>query len=88
MTANGSSQSLVISGSSFASGNVVQFKWGQGAGANVWTNATGATTLRSSSQITVSMNSGRVTDTIYVRVCSSSGSSNCSSGTQAVSVFR
>jgi len=86
MTANGTSQSLVISGSGFVSGNMVQFKWGQGTGANIWTNASGTVTVNSSSQITVGMNPGTVTDTISVRVCSSSGSSNCSSGTQSVAV--
>ena len=83
MTANGQSQNLVIYGSNFATGNVVQFKWGQGAGANVWTNSNATPTVNSSGQITVSMNPGTVTDTIYVRV-GSNGS--YSSETQYVSV--
>jgi murein DD-endopeptidase MepM/ murein hydrolase activator NlpD len=86
MTANGSSQSVVISGNNFSSGNVVQFKWGQGSGAKVWTNSVSTPTVNSSSQIAASMNPGTVTDAIYVRVCSSNGSSNCSDGTQYVSV--
>jgi hypothetical protein len=86
MTANGQQQSLTIYGSSFAAGNVVQFKWGQGSGANVWTNSNATPTVYNSGQIGVGMNPGSVSDTIYVRVCVSNGSSSCSSGTQYVSV--
>lgn len=87
MTANGVSQNLVIYGSNFASSNVVQFLWGQGSGANVWTNSRSTPVVNSSNQITVSMNPGTVTDRIYVRVCSSNGSSSCSAGAQYVSVW-
>jgi hypothetical protein len=83
MTADNLSHTLTIYGSNFASGDTVQFYWGQGSGANVWTISNHTPTVNSSSQITVSMNPGTVTDTIYVRVCSGS---NCSSGTQYVSV--
>jgi hypothetical protein len=83
MTADNLSHTLTIYGSNFASGDVVQFMWGQGTGANVWTISNHTPTVNSSSQITVSMNPGTVADTIYVRVCSGS---NCSSGAQYVSV--
>ena len=86
MTAGSGNQSLVITGSGFAAGNVVQFMWGQGSGANVWTNASGGTTVNSANQITVSMNPGTVADTIYVRVAASNGSSVVSSGTQYIIV--
>jgi hypothetical protein len=86
MTANGQQQTLTIYGSSFAAGNVVQFKWGAGSGANVWTNSNSSPTVYNSGQIGVAMNPGTVTDTIYVRVCASNGSSTCSAGTQYVSV--
>ena len=86
MTANSGSQPLVITGSNFATGNVVQFKWGQGTGANVWTNANGTTTINSATQITVSMDPGTVADTIYVRVAASNGSTVVSSGNQYVTV--
>ena len=83
MTANGTSQLLTINGSNFASGNYVQFIWGVGSGSNIWTTNNSAT-VSSSSQITVSMNPGSVNDTIYVRVCNSSGT--CSSNTPAITV--
>lgn len=86
MTADASLQTLTLYGRNFAAGNVVQFKWSTGPGANVWTNASSTPTVNSSGQITVSMNPGTVSDTIYVRVCASSGSISCSSGSQYVSV--
>jgi murein DD-endopeptidase MepM/ murein hydrolase activator NlpD/GH25 family lysozyme M1 (1,4-beta-N-acetylmuramidase) len=56
-----------------------------GSGAGVWN--TGSTpTINSSGQITISMNPGTVNDTIYVRVCSNSSATACSSGTRAVTV--
>jgi hypothetical protein len=83
MTADGASHTLTIYGSSFQSGDYVQFKWTQGSGAGAWN--TGSTpTINSASQITESMNPGTVTDTISVRVCNSAGS--CSSGSQSVAV--
>jgi lysophospholipase L1-like esterase len=88
MTADGLSHTLTINGSNFRSGNVVQFKWGVGTGSGTWN--TGSTpSISSSSQMTVSMNPGTVNDTIFVRVCRSSSatsSSDCSSGTQSVTV--
>ena len=88
MTANGVSQPLTIYGSSFQAGNVVQFKWGVGPGAGVW-NAGNTPSISSSGQMTVSMNPGTASDTIYVRVCrsaSQTSTSDCSSGTQSVTV--
>src|SRR4028118_945003 len=88
MTADGASHTLTVNGSNFSSVNRVQFKWGAGAGSGVWT--TGNTpSVTSSSQLTVSMNPGTVNDTIFVRVCRSSSqtsTSDCSSGTQSVTV--
>jgi hypothetical protein len=86
MTADDKSHSLVITGKNFTSGNAVQFKSSQGAGANVWTTSSGTPTVNSANQITVDLNPGKVANTINVRVCASSGSSNCSSETQTVSV--
>ncbi|MDR3742254.1 MAG: IPT/TIG domain-containing protein, partial [Terracidiphilus sp.] len=83
MTANGVSQTLTINGTNFQSGDTVQFKWTQGTGAGVW-NTGNTPTIVSSTQITVSMNPGTVTDTISVRVCNSA--STCTSGTQSVAV--
>src|SRR5439155_27298369 len=74
MTANGQTQTLTVNGSGFASGNVVQFYWTQGSGANDWTTANGTPTINSETQLTIGMNPGTVTDTIYVRVCTSAGS--------------
>ena len=84
MSANGQNQTLYIYGSSFTSHDVVQFKWGQGVGANIWTISKSTPTI-TPSQISVSMNPGTLTDSIYVRVCRQ-GSSTCSDGTQYVSV--
>jgi len=86
MTATGTSQALTITGSNFQSGNIVQFRWGVGAGAGVWNTSSSGPTINSASQITVSMNPGTVNDTIYVRVCSTSSGAACSSGTHAVTV--
>jgi len=83
MTADGQEHLLTIYGSNFASGDIVQFMWGQGQGANQWNTSNSTPTVNSSSQITINMDPGTVTDTIYVRVCSGS---YCSSGTQYVSV--
>ena len=89
MTANGVSQTLTIYGSNFQSGNIVQFYWTQGSGAYNWNTSNNPPTINSSGQITVTMNPGTVADTIDVRVCLSAtqtSSSDCSSGTQYVSV--
>jgi hypothetical protein len=90
MTANGTPQILTISGSGFRYKNVVQFKWGVGPGAGVWTNSISAIKSLSSSKITVPMNPGLVADTIFVRVCRSSSQtvdSDCSSGTASVTTI-
>lgn len=86
MTANGQTQTLTINGSSFASGDIVQFKWGQGAGAGTWNTANGTPNIASSSQISIGMNTGTVSDTIYVRVCTSTAAATCSDGTAYVLV--
>ncbi len=88
MTADGASHTLTVNGSNFSSVNRVQFKWGSGAGSGVWTTGN-APSVGSSSQMTISMNPGTVNDTIFVRVCRSSSqtsTSDCSSGTQSVTV--
>jgi hypothetical protein len=82
MTVN-QTQTLTINGSNFGSGNIVQFYWGQPPRNNQW-NTSNATPSITSNQITVNMDAGPVPDTIFVRVCNSSGS--CSSGSQSVTV--
>ena len=80
--------SCTINGDNFVAGNVVQFKWGVGAGAGVW-NTGNAPSISSSSLLTVNMNPGTVNDSIYVRVCRSAAQttdSDCSSGVQTVTV--
>ncbi|MFO1261730.1 MAG: hypothetical protein U1E84_00065 [Rhodoferax sp.] len=84
MTANGSDQALTIFGSGFVAGNTVQFLWGSGAGAGVWTNARSGASVNNSGQISVSINPGTVNDIIYVRVCNASF--QCSAGTSFVRV--
>lgn len=84
MTANASDQSLTIFGSGFATGNTVQFLWGSGSGAGVWTNARSGASVNSSGQISVAVNPGSVNDTIYVRVCNASF--QCSAGSSFVRV--
>ena len=90
MPADGVSRTLTIYGSNFQSGNIVQFRWGVGAGAGVWNTGLGnPPNILSSTQMTIIMNPGTVTDTIYVRVCrsaSQTGSGDCSSGTHSVTV--
>jgi hypothetical protein len=83
MTANNTNQTLTINGTNFQSGDYVQFYWTKGSGALQW-NTGNTPTIVSSSQITISMNLGTVTDTISVRVCNSTGS--CTSGAQSVAV--
>jgi PKD repeat protein len=82
MTANNTLQPLTIFGSSFQSGYWVQYRYGAGS----WTNFSGAPTINSSGQITVSLNPGGTTDTIYIRVCDSSAAASCSSNTPSVAV--
>ena len=86
MTANGQQQTLTITGSSFAAGDMVQFKWGQGQGANVWNASNGVPKVVSGTQITVVMNPGTVQDVIYVRVCSSGAATSCSDGNANIAV--
>jgi GH25 family lysozyme M1 (1,4-beta-N-acetylmuramidase) len=83
MTADGAQHTLTIYGTNFQSGDYVQFKWTQGSGAGAW-NAGSTPSISSSTQMTVSMNPGTVTDTISVRVCNSGGT--CTSGSQSVAV--
>jgi hypothetical protein len=83
MTADGAQHTLTIYGSNFQSGDYVQFKWTQGSGAGAW-NTGNTPSIVSSTQMTVSMNPGTVTDTISVRVCNSAGT--CTSGSQSVAV--
>ena len=89
MAADGVLRALTIAGSNFRAGNIVQFKWGVPPNHGEWRNATGTTKIISAGQITVNMQPGTVTDTIYVRVCKAAGattSADCSSGTHAVTV--
>jgi hypothetical protein len=83
MTADGQQHTLTIYGANFQSGDYVQFYWTQGTGAYTW-NTGNSPSIASSTQMTVSMNPGTVTDTISVRVCNSAGT--CTSGSQSVSV--
>ncbi len=87
MFANGQQQTLTINGSSFAAGDIVQFKWGQGAGANVWNTSNATPQINSPNQISVGLNPGTVSDNINVRVCSSSAATNCSDGAASVLVI-
>ena len=83
MTADGQQHTLTIYGTNFQSGDYVQFEWTVPPNNGVWN--TGSTpSIASSTQMTVSMNPGTVTDTISVRVCNSAGT--CTSGSQSVSV--
>lgn len=69
---------------------MVQFKWGVGSGAGVW-NTGNTATYNGPGQLTVSMNPGRMTDVIYVRVCRAAAQpahADCSAGTQVVTVTR
>jgi hypothetical protein len=87
MTANGVNQTLTINGSNFQSGDYVQFKWTQGSGAGAWnTGSSNPPVIVSTTQMTINMNPGTVTDTISVRVCNSAGT--CTSGTQSVAVTK
>ncbi len=72
-TADGASRTLTVSGSNFASGNVVAYRWLNPVG-----SSTAAATVASASQLSVPFNPGMVTDTIFLKVCQTSGSSNCS----------
>jgi hypothetical protein len=83
MTADGQQHTLTIYGANFQSGDYVQFYWTQGTGAYTW-NTGNSPSIASSTQMTVNMNPGTVTDTISVRVCNSAGT--CTSGSQSVSV--
>lgn len=89
MVATGVSQTLTITGSGFTSGNIVQFRWGVGSGAGAWTTSASVVSVPSATQVLLQMNPGTVADTIYVRVCrsaSQTATSDCSSGTAAVTV--
>jgi hypothetical protein len=83
MTANGQDQQLTINGSSFQSGDYVQFKWTQGSGAGQWTTSLNTPSI-TSSVITVMMKPGTVTDTFNVRVCNSANS--CAVAAQTIAV--
>ena len=83
MVADGVAKTLTIGGSGFTTGNVVQFRWGVGPGAGVWTRSAGAFSSLTSSRIVIPLNPGKVADTINVRVCRSASlttDSDCSAG--------
>jgi alpha-tubulin suppressor-like RCC1 family protein len=89
MVANGQAQTLTISGSGFTDGNLVQFRWGVGAGSGVWTNSASPISSVDATQIVLPVNPGTVADTINVRVCrspSETSDSDCFIATQAVAV--
>ncbi|HVZ46708.1 MAG TPA: C39 family peptidase [Ramlibacter sp.] len=86
MIADNQSQVLTIAGSNFSSTSVVQIMRGQGGRANLWTNSSAAPTVNSVSEITASLVPGTVDDVIRVRVCARNASTNCSDGSQYVSV--
>ena len=78
--ADGITRTLTIYGGNFAAGNVVRYRWFNPAGDNYV-----SASVSSASQLSASFNPGTVTDTIYVKVCSSSTSTACS-GELAISV--
>lgn len=80
VTADGAARTLTVTGSNFASGNVVNFRWLNPVG-----NSIATATVASASQLSVPFNPGTVTDTIFVKVCKTSGSTSCSSE-QSISV--
>ena len=90
MIANDVRQTLIVLGDNFQSSNVVQFKWAVGAGSGVWNVGNGnPPTIANTGQLSISMNPGTVSDVITVRVCRSAtqtSTSDCSSGTHAVTV--
>jgi len=71
--ADSTSRTLYIYGSNFTTGNVVKYRWFNPAG-----NSGVTASVISSSQLSVSFNAGSVADTIYVKVCRSSISTECS----------
>ncbi|MFA6443564.1 MAG: M23 family metallopeptidase [Sterolibacterium sp.] len=71
--ADSTSRTLTISGSNFAAGNVVKSRWLNPVG-----SSTASASVSSASQLSASFNPGAVTDTIYVKVCQSSTSTDCS----------
>ena len=78
--ADSTPRTLTIYGSNFATGNVVKYRWLNPVGSN-----TATASVSSSSQLSASFNPGSVTDTIYVKVCRSSTSTECS-GERSITV--
>ncbi len=83
MTADGVGHILTINGSNFASGNYVQWH----GNSTSWATTNNSPSLSSSSKLTVSINPGTVNDTLYFRVCNSSGSCSGSSGALTVTTL-
>ena len=80
MTADNASHTLTISGSNFASGDYVQWQ----GNSSSWATTYGSPSISGSSSLSVSINPGAVNDTLYFRVCNSSGS--CSSSSSGLTV--
>jgi Protein of unknown function (DUF1566)/Bacterial Ig-like domain/Putative binding domain, N-terminal len=76
MTADNALHTLAIYGSNFASGDYVQWH----GNSNSWTTTNNSPSINGSTFLTVLINPGTVNDTLYFRVCSSSGCSSSSGG--------
>lgn len=88
MSAGPAPQTLIITGSNFFAGNVVQFKYESGPGAGIWKTGK-PPAVKSDTQLTVAMNPGLSAGTVGVRVCRSivaTGPNDASSGTHSVKV--
>ena len=85
LTADGITKSLTLSGSNFADGNAVQFKWGSGPDVGKWVNSPDPVVISSASRIIAPINPGTSTNLIFVmvRVCRSATQTtvdDCSDG--------
>lgn len=90
MTADNAIHTLTIYGANFQSGNIVQFMWSVPPNNGAWNTGGGnPPNIANAGQMTIGMNPGGSTDTIYVRVCRSASqttSADCSSGAQYLAV--
>ena len=91
VTADGITKSLTLSGSGFADGNLVQFKWGSGPNVGQWIVSPGPGVTSSASQIVVPIDPGTSTSLVFVmvRVCRSVTQTtidDCSDGAATVTL--
>jgi Putative serine esterase (DUF676) len=90
MVANNTPQMLVVRGTNFRDGNIVQFKWTVGDRAGAWNDGTGnPPAIASPELLSIMMNPASASDVISVRVCrsaSQTSQADCSSGVQSVTV--